>query len=342
MCDQIRTHGMLCWPQTTFYRRRRPKMKQFIINEDFPMNEIEFDKRFCNEQACYDYLFQNHWPDGFVCTQCGNTDYWLSKRKLLICTDCQFNHSLTAGTIFNGMRKKLTLWFKALWLFTTRKTGISALTLKSLLGLGSYDTAWTWLHKIRSCTIRDEREKLSGEVEVDEVYIGGQHSGKRGRGSENKLAVVIAAEKKGKRLGRIRLQVIENCSGEALMPFIQANIESGSSVVTDGWKGYNKLEEKGYTHHKVYQAKAENKESVLPGVHMVASLIKRVFLGTYHGRLEKKYLQRYLDEYTFRFNRRNTKYVGKRFYRIVQQTVNTMPFSQKSIIFGNISPLLVN
>jgi len=317
-------------------------MKQFIINEDFPMNEIEFDKRFCNEQACYDYLFQNHWPDGFVCTQCGNTDYWLSKRKLLICTDCQFNHSLTAGTIFNGMRKKLTLWFKALWLFTTRKTGISALTLKSLLGLGSYDTAWTWLHKIRSCTIRDEREKLSGEVEVDEVYIGGQHSGKRGRGSENKLAVVIAAEKKGKRLGRIRLQVIENCSGEALMPFIQANIESGSSVVTDGWKGYNKLEEKGYTHHKVYQAKAENKESVLPGVHMVASLIKRVFLGTYHGRLEKKYLQRYLDEYTFRFNRRNTKYVGKRFYRIVQQTVNTMPFSQKSIIFGNISPLLVN
>lgn len=317
-------------------------MKQFIITEDFPMNELEFDKRFCNEQACHDYLFQNRWPDGFVCTQCGNTDYWLSNRKLFICTNCQFNHSLTAGTIFNGTRKKLTLWFKALWWFTTRKTGISALTLKALLGLGSYDTAWTWLHKLRSCTIRDRREKLSGTVEVDEVYIGGQHNGKRGRGSENKLAVVVAAEKKGKKLGRIRLQVIENCSGDELMPFIQANIASGSFVVTDGWNGYNKLEEKGYTHHKVYQAKAENKESILPGVHMVASLIKRVFLGTYHGRLEKKHLQRYLDEYTFRFNRRNTKHVGKRFYRIIQQTVNTMPFNRKRIIFGNISPLLAN
>ena len=317
-------------------------MKQFIITEDFPMNEIEFDERFCNEQACYDYLFQNRWPDGFVCTQCGNADYWLSNRNLFICTNCQFNHSLTAGTIFNGTRKKLRLWFKALWWFTTRKTGISALALKALLGLGSYNTAWTWLHKLRRCTIRDEREKLSGEVEVDEIYVGGQHSGKRGRGSENKLAVVVAAEKKGKKLGRIRLQVIEDCSGEELMPFIQANIESGSSVVTDGWKGYNKLEEKGYTHHKIFQTKAENKESVLPGVHLVASLIKRLFLGTYHGRLEKKHLQRYLDEYTFRFNRRNTKHVGKRFYRIVQQTVNTMPFSRKNIIFGNISSLLAN
>ena len=153
---------------------------------------------------------------------------------------------------------------------------------------------------------------------------------------------MVAVKKKEKELGRIRLQVIKNCSGKEIMLFIQANIESGSSVVTDGWKGYNKLEEKGYTHHKVYQAKAEHKESVLPGVHVVASLIKRLFLGTYPGRLEKKHLQRYLDEYSFRFNRRNTKHVGKRFYRIVQQTVNTLPLSRKSIIFGNISSLLAN
>jgi transposase-like protein len=339
MCGQIRTLGVLYWPPITM--QRRPKMKQFIITEDFPMNELEFDKRFCNEQSCYDYLFQNRWPDGFLCTQCGNTDYWLSNRQLFICTNCQFNHSLTAGTIFNGTRKKLTLWFKAMWWFTTRKAGINALTLKALLGLGSYKTAWAWLHKLRSCTIRDQREKLSGTVEVDEVYIGGRHSGKRGRGSENKLAVVVATEKNGKKLGRIRLQVIENCSGNELIPFIQANIASGSSIVTDGWKGYNGLDEKEYKHHQVYQKKAEKKESVLPGVHMVAALIKRVVLGTYHGRLEGKYLQRYLDEYTFRFNRRNTIHVGKRFYRIVQQTVNTMPFKGKNLILCNTRPLVV-
>ena len=111
----------------------------------------------------------------------------------------------------------------------------------------------------------------------------------------------------------VRLQVIDNCSGNELIPFIKANIVSGSTVVTDGWKGYSSLEKKSYVHEQIFQVKAENKESVLPGVHMVASLIKRVFLGTYHGRLEKNHLQRYLDEYTFRFNRRNTKYVGKRF-----------------------------
>ena len=142
-------------------------MKQLIITEDFPMNAIEFDKRFRNEQACYDYLLQNRWPNGFVCTQCGSNDYWLCDRKFLICKNCQFNHSLTAGTIFHGICKKLTLWFKALWWFTTRKTGINALILQALLGLGSYDTAWIWLHKLRSFTIRDGREKLSGTNEVD-------------------------------------------------------------------------------------------------------------------------------------------------------------------------------
>lgn len=316
-------------------------MEHFIITEDFPENEIEFDNRFSDEHGCYDYLFQNRWPNGFVCTRCGHTGYWLSNRKLFICTNCEFNHSLTAGTIFHGTRKKLTLWFKALWWFTTRKAGINALTLKALLGLGSYDTAWTWLHKLRSCTIRDGREKLSGKVEVDEIYIGGRHSGKRGRGAEHKLAVVVATEKRGKKLGRVRLQVIENCSGKELIPFIKANVVSGSTVVTDGWKGYSSLDKKSYNHQQIFQVKAKNKESVLPGVHMVASLIKRIYLGTYHGRLEKNYLQRYLDEYTFRFNRRNTKYVGKRFYRIVQQAVNTVPFNREIIICRNIKPLVV-
>ncbi len=225
------------------------------------------------------------------------------------------------------------------------------------------------LHKLRSALVAPEREKLKGEVEVDECYIGGPEEEKPGRSKGKKSLVVVSVEivrwidtsgrKAGrhvtqydiegsperqqrsqadgepvlrKRAGRVRMTVIPDASAETLLPWIGSNIEKGTKIYTDGWKGYSTLEKKGYIHQQVFQTKTDSKESVLPGVHMVASLIKRVFLGTYHGRLERNHLQRYLDEYTFRFNRRNTKYVGKRFYRIVQQAVNTMPFNRGSII----------
>ena len=170
-------------------------MTDFTITEDFPKNEIEFDQRFSNPKACYDYLFKQKWPNGFICKKCDHRKYWLSSRNLYICSRCEHQHSLIAGTIMDSSKKPITYWFKAMWWFTTRKSGINAVNLKELLGLGSYGTAWCWLQKLRHCTIRCDREKLSGRVEVDEFFIGGQKSGKRGRGAEGKTIVAVAVER---------------------------------------------------------------------------------------------------------------------------------------------------
>ncbi|BBO73083.1 IS1595 family transposase [Desulfosarcina widdelii] len=310
-------------------------MDQFTITEDFPKNQAAFDTRFSTEEACQTYLYELRWPDGFKCIRCGETRHWKSNRGLYICFRCEHQHSITAGTIMAGTRKPLVLWFKAMWWFTTRKSGVNAINLQDLLGLGSYHTAWRWLQKLRSCTIRQNREKLSGKVEVDEFYLGGEYGGgKRGRGAEHKCAVAIAVERKGRKLGRIRLQLIDDCSSGQLIPFMINNVSQGSVVTTDGWKGYNDLDSEGYDHLQVVRSKTLERESVLSGAHLVISLIKRLMIGTFQGRFERKYLQRYLDEYVFRFNRRATASVGKRFYRIVQQAVATKALPKKQIILG--------
>lgn len=305
--------------------------------EDFPKNELEFDRRFNKEQACLDYLFQLRWPDGFDCPCCGHTEAWKSTRGLYLCRQCGRQQSVTAGTIFHSTKKPLTAWFKALWWFSTRKTGINAIALQELLGLGSYQTAWNWLQKLRTCTLFPDRESLSGDVEVDEFYLGGVRSGKRGRGADNKAKVAIAVERRGQKLGRVRIEVIENCSADQLIPFVQSNVAPNSRVATDGWKGYNGLDNAGYVHQKILSGQATNKESVLPGVHLVISLVKRVILGTFHGRLDEPYLQRYLNEYTFRFNRRTSKFVGKKFWRLMQRAANSLPITNVALQLTPIS-----
>jgi len=170
-------------------------MTTFTITEDFPKSEVEFHARFSDAKACYEYLFKQKWPNGFICKRCGNQQHWHSKRNLYICTQCEHQHSLTAGTIMDSSKSPITHWFKAMWWFTARKSGINAVNLKELMGFGSYGTAWTWMQKLRRCTIRNEREKLSGRVEVDEFFVGGQSSGKRGRGAENKTIVAVAVER---------------------------------------------------------------------------------------------------------------------------------------------------
>jgi transposase-like protein len=306
-------------------------MDEFVITEDFPKDQLEFDRRFADEPACLEYLFRLRWPGGFSCTRCGNTSYWKSARGLYICCGCEYHQSVTAGTIFHATRKPLTTWFKALWWFSTRKSGVNAVNLQQLLCLGSYKTAWEWLQKLRSCTIRSGREKLSGNLEVDEFYLGGVR-GKKGRGSKYKLVVAVAVERKGRRLGRLRMQVITRCTAKELIPFVMNNVTSGSSIATDGWAGYNGLEDKGYQHKIIFQTKSEDKDSILPGVHLIASLVKRLILGTFQGRFEAKYLQRYLDEYVFRFNRRNTKSVGKRFWRMVQFAAASEPITGQQVL----------
>ncbi len=179
-------------------------METITIHKKFPDNEIEFDDMFSTEEQCVNYLFEQRWTEGFMCSKCGKTDYWKSNLDLYICTNCEHQHSITAGTISHQTHKPLRYWFKAIWMFTSTKSGISATNLSKLLGI-SYPTAWTCLQKLKRCTINPEREKLSGTVEVDEFYLGGKHSGKQGRGSENKHKVVVAVERRESKNSRIDL-----------------------------------------------------------------------------------------------------------------------------------------
>ena len=309
-------------------------MKEFTITEDFPKSEIEFDARFSDPNACYDYLFTIKWPSGFLCKKCGNNRYWLSKRHLYICSRCNHQHSLTAGTIMDSSKKPITYWFKAMWWFTTRKSGVNAVNLKELLGFGSYYTASCWLQKLRRCTICRDRKKLSGRVEVDEFVIGGQKPGKRGRGAEGKTIVAAAVERDEiqREIGRIRLHVILDCSSFSLETFISENIEPGSTVVTDAWSSYPSAV-KGQYHQPINQSKSGNGPEQLYGVHLVASLVKRLIQGTHQGRFDPKYLQNYLDEFVFRFNRRKSKFIGKKFMRIVEQVVRSVKIKCSEIKF---------
>jgi transposase-like protein len=298
--------------------------------EDYPKNALEFEQWFATEQACRDYLWQVRYPDGFVCPRCGGTESWSTERGLYRCRDCDYQMSVTAGTIFQGTRKPLRLWFRAMWYVVNQKQGVSALGLQRVLGLGSYRTAWTWMHKLRVAMVRPGRDRLSGTVEVDETYIGGKRSGKEGRGAEGKTLVVVAAQEDGKRMGRIRLCRVADASGESLGPAVQKAVEPGTTVRTDGWRGYGGLTELGYV-HDVVRASAEVGENLLPLANRVISLLKRWLLGTHQGAVRPSHLDYYLDEFTFRFNRRTSRSRGKLFYRLLQQAVAVEPVLGREI-----------
>ena len=229
------------------------------------------------------------------------------------------------------------LWFQAIWYVTSQKFGGSALGLQHVLGLGSYRTAWTWLHKMRSAMVRPGRDRLSGTVEVDETLVGGEDpGGKRGRGAGRKSVVVIAVEVfEPKGFGRVRMKCVPDASGASLIPFVSASVEPGSVVHTDSWRGYTDLSKKGYTHKKTNLSDSgDPAHVVMPGVHRIASLLKRWILGTHQGAVSDKHLEYYLDEYTFRFNRRTAKARGLLFYRLIQQAVEVNPLSYSKLVQG--------
>ena len=218
-----------------------------------------------------------------------------------------------------------------MWYITSQKNGASALGLKRVLGMGSYQTAWAWLHKLRRAMVRPGRDRLAGTVDVDETYIGGEKAGKRGRGAAGKALVVVAAQHDGDHIGRIRLKRVADASGESLNGAVQQAIEAGSCVHTDGWSGYNGLTALGYKHN-IVRPDAQVGENLLPRCNRVASLLKRWLLGTHQGAVTPVHLDYYLDEFTFRFNRRTSRSRGKLFYRLVQQAVLLEPKPYRSLI----------
>ena len=301
--------------------------------EDYPRTLTELEARFSTEEACREYLFHLRWPNGFRCARCGGAKAWPVRKILYQCSGCGYQASVIAGTIFEGTRKPLTIWFRAIWWVVSQKNGASALGLKRVLGFGSYETAWAWLHKLRRAMVRPGRDRLSGRIEVDETYLGGLEEGVRGRQTFKKALIAVAAQEDGKATGRIRMLRIPDASAESLHPFIMQAIEPGSIIRTDGWEGYSGLEAKGYTHEvRVIKGSGTSAAKLLPRVHRVVSLLKRWILGTHQGAISPEHLDYYLDEFTFRFNRRTSQHRGKLFYRLIQHAMAIEPVQYGDIV----------
>jgi transposase-like protein len=303
---------------------------------DYPGTFQDFDKWFSSENACLKYIARLRWPEGFICV-CGEKPDRpsLMGRGLFLCRKCKRQTSMIAGTLFHGSHKPLRTWFFAMWFVTSQKHGASALGLKRALGLGSYNTAWGWLHKLRRAMVRPGRDQLTAEVEVDETYVGGVEKNVRGRGTKRKTIVAIAAEVRGRGPGRIRMAKIPDLSAPTLRRFVRDNVRTGAKIRTDAWSGYNGIEVMGYGHTVTnISDSGDPAHVVMPRVHRVASLLDRWWLGIHHGAIRPSHLDYYLDEFTFRFNRRSSKARGLLFYRLMEQAVDCHPVPRKKIIGG--------
>ena len=295
----------------------------------YPMAVLDFQDMFPDEESCLAYLGLLRWHSGFRCPACDHAQAWEMGKGVYRCQSCSHETSVTRGTIFENTKKPLRLWFMAIWYIVNQKNGVSALGLQQALGLGSYKTAWSWLHKLRRAMVRPGRDRLSGVVEVDEMFIGGPRPGKAGRGAENKVIVLIAVEQKDRGIGRIRLQIIPDATALSLETALKDMVEPGSIVKTDGFRGYSGLP-KSYTHHIIEKHQTDDGDTT-PLAHRIASLLRRWLLGTHQGAPAPTHLAYYLDEFTFRFNRRTSKSRGKLFCRLVQQALEYGPIPNQSL-----------
>lgn len=311
-------------------------------DKNYPSNWIEFQDWFATEDSCTAYLERLRWPKGFCCPSCGAIDEpGRATRGRLICRSCRHQSSVTAGTIFDKTRTSLRVWFAAAWYITNQKQGVSALGLQRVLGLNSYQTAWAMLHRFRRAMVRPNRDLLCGTVEVDEVFLAlsrrdtenPRPPGSKSQNRSHLVAVAVAIEvHEPKGFGRIRLQRIAGPNIGAIVPFVQENIAPGSIVRTDGSAIYATLKDNGFKHdpHVILGSKVPAHEP-LPGVHRIAALIKRWFLGTHQGAVDPRHVDYYLDEFTFRFNRRTSRSRGLLFYRLIQQSAVAAPATYANI-----------
>lgn len=298
-----------------------------------PHSLVEFQKRFANEEDCAAYLFAARWPDGFHCPACGKSKAWphRGKRFTFQCAACSRQTSVTSGTIMHGSKLPLTLWFWAAYLAASHSNGLSALQLKSQLGLGSYKTAWLLLSKLRRAMVTPGRSLLDGLVEVDEATIPFRSKdeppdGGFGRSHRGKILIACAAETKERALCRIRLNRIEDFGKASLHSFIERTVSPGARVKTDGWPSYAGLE--GQT-HEPQTIGSMPAHIVLPWVHRIFSNLKSWAAGVYHG-LRKKHIQAYLDEFVFRFNRRKNRAEG--FVTLLKNAVQMPGTTYKMLI----------
>jgi transposase-like protein len=302
------------------------------MEEEYPRSLMELEANFATEEACRAYLTRLRWPAGFRCPHCGSDKAW-PVRGLWECAGCGRQTSVIAGTIFQDTRTPLPVWFRAMWWVTTQKNGASALGLQRVLGLKEYRTAWTMLHKLRRAMVRPGRDLLTGRVEVDECYLGGLEEDLPGRLNLEKTLVVVAAQEDGPGIGRIRMRQIIDASAASLVPFVEESVEPGSVIHTDGWLGYLPLAKKGYEHEvTVVSRKKKTPSELMPRVNRVIALLKRWLMGTHQGAVSHKHLDYYLDEFTFRFNRRRSKSRGKLFFRLAQQAVAVDPVTYCQIV----------
>lgn len=288
----------------------------------YPSSAMALLDMFPTERACLAYLEKIRWPDGYRCSVCQSQIFWRTARGLFHCKNCAYVGSVTAGTLFEGTQKPLRQWFLAMWYIVGQKNGVSALGLQKALDLGSYHTAWEWLHKLRRAMVRPDRDTLSGMIEVDEMWVGGVRSNANKR--DDKSLVFIATQVVPTGIGRIRMSMISNTTGSILMQAVQDTVLPGSTVRSDGAFGYNDLANLGYHHLPCIHKHAPNADAT-PFAHKVISLFKRWWLGTHQGAIAPTHLPYYLDEFTFRFNRRTSRSRGLLFYRLLQGAITIGP-----------------
>ncbi len=289
-----------------------------LASRDYPNSYAELRAWFDEDWKCLDYLDWLRWLDGFVCPWCGSVEGWRAPDRRWRCAGCDRRVSATAGTIFHSTRTPLTVWFSAAWHLTSGKGGISATELQREMELGSYQTAWAMLHRYRSVMVRPGRDRLTGDVEVDEAFLGGPEPGITGRGALGKILFAAAVELNNpKGLGRVRLGVIDDSSAASLQEFLLANVEPGSRIITDGWRAYPRATQGLYT------LKAINESA--------SSLVKRWVMGTLHGSVSPEHMQAYFDEWVFRFNRRNSRSRGLLFQRLLKQAVEGDALTYKEL-----------
>jgi len=309
---------------------------KLVSGRDYPNTYRKFVEMFPDDAKCAAFLARLRWPEGFICPACKIASTpWNESRGRLACPSCRRQTYVSTGTIFDKTRTPLTTWFEAAWHVSSAKNGMSAKTLERTIGT-SYQVAWMMLQRFRVAMVNTDRKQLSGDVEVDETFAGGEeHGGKRGRGATKSIVVIAVEIRQPKGFGRVRMRHIPDASGESLLPFVREVVAPGSVVRTDGWSGYNGLSDYGYTQDILVLSSSGDPAHVsMPGVHRVASLLKRWLLGTHQGSVLSNHLQSYLEEFTFRFNRRTSRSRGLVFRRLLEQAVITGPVTQADIIYG--------